>query len=255
MSAVTELNPWFPYAYPAAYTKTFNRRTLAQELLLETVKRSNPEVVRRNVGLQLLIYDTYGLRLGWGTGWRIQLPNQPGHAQPGNSWHEGIPLAAKTNAFAVDTVGCDGNGTPRHGDVWTLQEKHCEAFGLVSFRYLDDRPHLQAIDIPRSRSFRNSLSQLPVWPLPKWSIPARYDLDKIDVNNPLSHNDPPEEDDDMPKALLISDGSSVFAWNGVSLSGVTSTDIMQAGIEAGLFANNTPIDFPKPDVDALRTNE
>lgn len=251
---MTETNPWFPYSYPAAnYVSSFNRRTLSQELLLETVQRSNVEVVRRIVGLQLFIYDTYSLRLGWGTGWRVQKPNQPGHAQPGNSWHEGIPLASKTNAFAVDTVGCDDNGTPRHGDVWTLQEKHCEAFGLVSFRYLDDRPHLQAIDIPRARQFRNTLASLPVWPLPVRAIPARYDLNRIDHENPLA--EPPDDEDDMPKALLITDGASVFAWNGVSLSGVTSPDIQAAGFAAGLFFNAEPVQFPKADVDALRSNE
>jgi hypothetical protein len=217
---MTDTNPWFPYSYPTAgYVKLFNRRTLAEELKLETVQRSNPEVVRRVVGLQLYIYDTYGLRLGWGTGWRVQPTAAPGHAAPGNSWHEGTPLASKTNAFAVDTVGCDNAGTPRHGDVWTLQETHCAGFGLVSFRYLNDRPHLQATDIPRARSFRNSLASLPVWPLPVWPLPAQYDINRINHGNPLepTHSSLPDtsgDDDDMAKPILVrTDDGQMYATN------------------------------------------
>lgn len=257
---MAETNPWFPYAYPAGnYVSSFNRRTLSSELLLETVQRSNPEVVRRIVGLQLFIFETYGLRMGWGTGWRVQTANPdgsalPGHAKPGNSWHEGIPIASKANAFAVDTVGCDGNGVPRHGDVWTLQERHCEGFGLVSFLYLEDRPHLQATDIPRSRSFRNTLASLPVWPLPKWALPARYDLDCIDRNDPLAAPPPDEEDDDMPKPMLITDGTSVYATDGTSISGVGGPTILAKAIELGLFANSEPILVPREEIDAtLRT--
>jgi Putative peptidoglycan binding domain len=183
---MTETNPWFPYFYAASYTSAFNRRTVAQELQLSTFIRTATEVRRDFVALQLFIFEKYGVRLGIGTAWRVQPPaGTPNHADPGNSWHEGIPVSSGVNAMAIDTVACDSNGTPDHDHGWMLQERHAAEFGFISFLYLNDRPHIQSLYIPRSREFRTSTSQLPRWPLPHIPLNPRYDIERIDLNNPL----------------------------------------------------------------------
>lgn len=227
---VSDTNPWFPYAYPASYTAPFNQRTLSQENLLATVARLNSDVRRNFYALQLFVWETYGLKMGVGTGWRVQPANKPGHAAPGNSWHEGIPVEAKVNAFAIDTVGCDANGVPCHGDVWTLQERHGPQFGFVSFLYLDDRPHIQSLYIPRSRSFRNAISQLPTYPLPHQPIDQRYDVDYFDIDNPLAAADGPPVVVEPP---VIVDPPPVYPSDPPLTGGTYTVDATRSNVQLG----------------------
>jgi hypothetical protein len=85
-----------------------------------------------------------GVRLGVGTGWRIQPdPPPPGFAKPGNSNHEGF---MDDGAVAIDAV-------PNTG--WAWMEANCGRFGLRTFRDVNSEPwHVQPSDIPASRSWR-----------------------------------------------------------------------------------------------------
>ena len=100
-----------------------------------------------------------GVRLGVGTGWRVQPnPPRPGFAHPGNSNHEGF---MDDEAVAIDAV-------PESGFSW--MEANCDRFGLRTFRDVNNEPwHIQPKDIPAGRNWRKEPWNLPVFNLPNLS--------------------------------------------------------------------------------------
>lgn len=187
-------NPLFPFGYAG------QAKTIYESWATSTVARLNSEARRRFTALQLHLLEHEGVLLGYGTGWRVQPPGLPGHASPGNSWHEGVPVSSKVNAIAIDTVGL-----PTHEKAWAAMERWLPHFGLVSFmspaipgnvNYTGvpyhgnwDRPHVQLVDEPYGRSFATSFPR----PIAHWLIDPRYDVDFIvDLqNDPLVGAVPP----------------------------------------------------------------
>lgn len=135
-----------------------------QELMTKnTFNRLHPEMRRRFLALSYYLY-TIGVPLGVGTGWRIQPPNKPGFAEPGNSWHEGVPVASLANALAIDTVPASS---------WAKMEPVLARFGLRSFRSVNNEPwHIQPIEIPTSRRYATTLPPLRTWTLPDIADPT-----------------------------------------------------------------------------------
>lgn len=206
----------FPVSYPNAdrgqsYADAAFSCTLTEQFTIPGFARLYHETKRDFAGLQLCLYDQYGVFLGMGTGQRVQLPNQPNHADPGYSWHEGVPVEAKTPAFAIDTIGLDETRAVNPGKVWELMERHLPDFGFTSFvqpqpndagywsvvngrPYLGnwDRPHIQSRYLPLSRNRGagkgpyTDVKQLPFWPLPHTDLPAKYDIDIVGLT-PLDH--------------------------------------------------------------------
>lgn len=216
-------NPAFPIYYGNVTA------TLRQELNYETVARLNSEVRRRFVALQLFVYDTYGVLLGVGTGWRIQPANQPNHASPGNSNHEGFPVPAKVGAIAIDVVG-----KPTHEAGWNVMEHHLRQFGFTSFvipsipanyNYTGvaykgswDRPHIQPYEVPYSRNWRTQ-----PWVLQPWDIPQQYDINFINIDDPIGGTPPPPVDPVPPPVNPPVDPSGVFRVDGFRSTVVQGT--------------------------------
>lgn len=139
------------YGYGSWYT----RLTWEQLAQKQTWAKLDPEFRRR---FKAMVDEAtrQGVRLGVGTGWRIQPnPPPPGFAKPGNSNHEGF---MDDEAVAIDTVPSES---------WTWMEANCQRFGLRTFRDVNNEPwHVQPNDIPASRNWRT----LP-WDLARITLP------------------------------------------------------------------------------------
>ena len=143
--------------YPYGYSGT--KLTWDQMMVKNNVKNLHPELLRRFKAL-IEHAATQGVPLGVGDGWRVQPdPPPPGFAQPGNSWHESCPVSPTSpTALAIDTV-LDSS--------WAWMENNVAAFGLRSFRDVNDEPwHIQPVEIPKSRSYATVLPPLEHWALP-----------------------------------------------------------------------------------------
>jgi hypothetical protein len=191
--------------------------------------------------------EAQGGAIGIGGGYRPPgtQPDKPGFAPPGMSFHEGQTFADGTVWFsAVDLVHVNPGKVhraptvaecPQQGSaesrLWGLHINTSESWHMQA---VPQDGYLSWVDAGRPR------------PKPNYPIPGG-----------VTPPSPPEEEDDMPKALLIADGQSMYAWNGVSLSGVTSPELAQAGYAAGLFVNDpaTVVDYPKSVIDQLKAVE
>lgn len=230
--------PRFPYQYGARTV------TLAEQMGLDTFKRLHPEAQRRFVGLQLACLVEDGVALGIGTAWRVQPAGQANHADPGKSYHEGCTVASKQAALAIDTVS-----PPVHEVGWSSMEKRLRQFGWTSFTIPQipanynienrayngpwDRPHIQPYEVRYGRPAEAQLHgvsspNLGPAQLGKWQIPAEYDLDLIDINDPLggavnpvphppqpippATDRPPEEDDMSFRGYYQLKGSEPGIW-------------------------------------------
>lgn len=152
----------FPYGYAKDSNGVMGMGTLLTRSQLEaktTVIKLNGEFWRRSIALFEFAAQR-GIPLGVGTGWRVQ-PDPPpaGFAKPGNSNHEGFPADGQNGgAVAIDTVPAPS---------WPWMENNCAAFGLRTFKNVNDEPwHIQPVDIPASRSQRSEPWNLQVWDLP-----------------------------------------------------------------------------------------
>lgn len=186
------MNPLFPQGYdldpdtPHQYDEIGSRKTIKDQLKRPTVANLDYEIQRRFVGVQLDLYENYGVFLGPGTGQRNSNPE----VATGSSWHQPIPYDGKNQkgARAIDTVGL-----PTHYDAWKKMQLVLNKYGFASFQkgtnqfnytgrpanVKDDPPHIQAFEDPYSRP------RVGIKPLQKWSINPRYDLDLINLNDPL----------------------------------------------------------------------
>jgi hypothetical protein len=154
----------FPYGYSGSM------KTMAQLEAMDTVKKLNPEFWRRFKALMQAAL-AQKIKLGVGTGWRVQPVNpdgtpKPGFALPGNSNHEGFPADGKTGgAVAIDAV---------LGEAFPWMEKNCKAYGLRTFLqpsssgYLGTNEpwHVQPAEIPASRRNRKEPWVLKTFQLP-----------------------------------------------------------------------------------------
>ena len=171
------LNKWFTIwkettvaTYPYAYGSTM--LTMEQMEAKTTVKKLNPEFWRRYKAL-IEFAASCGVKLGVGTGWRVQ-PNPPpsGFAPPGNSNHEGFPADGVTGgAVAIDTVPSAS---------WAWMEMHLKAYGLRSFKYINNEPwHIQPAEIPAGRSYRKE-----PWKLATFALPTQPSTPKPPTTTP-----------------------------------------------------------------------
>lgn len=222
--------------YPIGYG---TQMVTMSQLQAAHLNHMEPEFARRLFNW----IESKGGDIGIGGGRRTVQPTKPGFAPPGMSFHQDQRFADGTVWFsAVDLVHVNPGGVHRAPTVAECpQQGSMEAARWGVHINTSESWHMQAVPQDGYQTWINGGRRRPQ---PGYSIPDLHPT-----------NPPDEEDDDMPKALLITDGASTFAWNGVSLSGVTSTDIQAAGYANGLFVNETPLEFPKADVDALRSNE
>ena len=147
------------FTMPYGYGTT--RVTEAELMTKETFNRLHPELQRRFLALAKFL-ASIGIDLGVGTGWRIQPTGLPGFADPGNSWHEGVPVVSKMNALAIDTVPASS---------WAKMEPHLASFGLRSFKNVNSEPwHIQLIEIPTGRNFATSLPPINHFNLPSEEV-------------------------------------------------------------------------------------
>ena len=161
--------------YPYGYSGTM--LTWDQMMVKNNVKNLHPELLRRFKAL-IEYAATQGVPLGVGDGWRVQPdPPPPGFAQPGNSWHESCPVSPTTpSALAIDTV-LDSS--------WAWMENNVAAFGLRSFRDVNDEPwHIQPVEIPKSRSYATVLP-----PLEHWALPGETGDDFLSALTPQEQRD------------------------------------------------------------------
>lgn len=184
--------------------------------------------------------------VGVGGRHRLVQPVLPGHAPPGMSFHElqlfndGVRLA-----MAVDLVKPDGPDGNHDHDSMTVadapQQGSPEAKVWGVHINTNETWHMQAIEVD---GFQSWVAAGRKHPKPNYPIPP-YGV--LDAGNS-------QEDDDMPKPMLITDGVSVYATDGTSISGVGGDTILANAIALGLFANSVPILVPREEIDAtLRT--
>jgi hypothetical protein len=151
--------PTYPYGYKKDANGVEGLGTMLTRSQLEaqqTVANLHPEFWRRTIALMEKAAKE-GVKLGVGTGWRVQPnPPPPGFAKPGNSNHEGF---MSDKAVAIDTVP---------NIAWDWLERNCAAYGLRTFRNVNSEPwHIQPADIPASRSYRTE-----PWSLPRFNLPG-----------------------------------------------------------------------------------
>ena len=138
---------------------------------MTTWNRCNSEFRRRFKAMSIAAAKA-GVKLGVGTGWRVQPnPPPPGFAPPGFSNHEGFPAdGVHGGAVAIDTV-------PESG--WDWMEEHCAEYGLRTFKDVNDEPwHAQPSDIPAGRKGPNE----PPWDLAVWDLPEEEDMPLTDAD-------------------------------------------------------------------------
>ena len=160
--------PRYPYAYARDSNGVMGMGTmltLPEYETKTTVENLHPEVWRRFRALMEFGYSQ-GIPVGVGTGWRVQ-PDPPpaGFAQPGNSWHESVPVnPASATALAIDTVP---------NISWDWMFANAGAYGLRSFRYVNNESwHFQAAEISTSRRHATTMPALVHWELPGQPEPA-----------------------------------------------------------------------------------
>lgn len=213
-------NPKFPQGYDLTgvqydYTEPGSRQTIKDQLERPTVKGLDREIQRRFVGLQLDLFEHEGVLLGPGTGMRLSNPE----IAAGTSWHQPIPWNStfRGNARAIDTVGL-----PSHDAAWTAMQKgYLNKYGFASFqqgtnqfnytgiaaKVKNDPPHIQAYEDPYSRPADSLIK-----PLKHWSIERRYDLDFLDLNDPLPpiNVEPPAQGDKLVARLINDETTGAY---------------------------------------------
>ena len=150
------------YGYSGDPQGTGQMLTLDQLMTKATVVRMHPEFRRRLFAL-MQYAESQGVRLGIGTGWRVQPVGKPGFAAPGNSNHEGFPCDGGVDAVAADMV-------PAPSMKW--MNANAGRFGLKTFANVNNEPwHLQPIEIPNSRKRRAD-----PWPLEPFELPGEQPI-------------------------------------------------------------------------------
>lgn len=198
--------PTFAIGYANKTTGEYRWVPLRQLIQHTTVAKLHPEHRRRVVAVLLYAYDV-GVPGGIGTGWRspTQQAGTVGGAAVWSSWHQGESPKNDTNALAVDTV-------PNGLQHWSVAiPGRLGMFGLVAFKSSTDSRywnhqgrsyvgtqefwHWQPWEINYGRS-----RYLGPTDLMRWSIPARYDIDVVDLDDPFGTGDvdPPPPVDPPP---------------------------------------------------------
>lgn len=257
------MNPLFPQGYdlqttPHQYDEVGFRKTIKQQLERPTVRNLDREIQRRFVGLQLDLYENQGVYLGPGTGMRADNPE----VATGKSYHQPIPYPGTGGARAIDTVGL-----PTHTQAWAAMQKgYLNKYGFASFakgtnqfnytgipaNVKDDPPHIQAYEDRYSRP-----SVVP--PLRRWEINPRYDLDLINLDDPLPDVVfvPPSHEGADEVGFLIKDvdTGNYYSVAAGGISGVPSFEIRDALFGMGVITNKEPFPWSHADVMALLNSE
>jgi hypothetical protein len=145
------------YGYSGDPQGTGQMLSLDQLMTKGTVAKMHPEF-RRRVFALMQYGESQGVKLGIGTGWRIQPEGKAGFASPGNSNHEGFPCKGGADAVAADMV-------PAPSMKW--MNANAGRFGLKTFANVNSEPwHLQPIEIPNSRKRRSDPWSLEPFDLP-----------------------------------------------------------------------------------------
>lgn len=258
------MNPMFPQGYDLTgviydYEEIGSRKTIKDQLKRPTCSNLDYEIQRRFVGLQLDLFENEGVWLGPGTGQRDSNPE----VATGSSYHQPTPYNStnKKGARAIDTVGL-----PTHATAWAaMQRGYLRKYGFCSFalgtnqfnftdrpaNVKDDQPHIQAFEDPYSRPKNpNGLN--------KWAITRRYDLDFLNLDNPLPIDViPPIHEGNDEVGFLINDveTGSYYSVGAGGISGVPSFEIRDALFNMGVISNKEPFGWSHADVMAMLNNE
>lgn len=196
---------------PFEYGYSGTQLSLKQLMTKGTVFRLHPEFRRRVFAAMLWAADQ-GINVGIGTGWRSpsQQANTSGGASVWNSWHEGESVSNDVNALAVDTV-------PTSAQHWFVADpQRLKQFGLIAFitstnpAYWNTQNrsyqgkqeywHWQPYEIGYGRGYYKGGIKLPKWP-----IPAQYDVDVVGLEGGLPPVDPipgPTQDPPPPPPVV-----------------------------------------------------
>lgn len=226
--------------YPIGYG---TRMVTMSQMRAEHENHMEPEFARRLFNW----IESRGGAIGIGGGRRTVQPDKPGFAPAGKSFHQDQIFADGTSWYsAVDLVHVNPgqvHRAPAWSEVPRQGSAEAQRWGVhcnVDQGATPESWHMQAV--PQD-GYDSWLQAGRPRPKANYPIPGKVP----DFN--------PSEDDDMPKAMLISDGQRTFAWNGVAISGVVSDALILYGVANELFSNGEAVQVSAEEIDALLRTE